>query len=134
MLLLILSAVVVAALAWLFLRRGKAAPAVLAQLPVAVPRPDEDDAQRREIDATTLRAARETVTFLVPDAVLADALQHTDARGLAQAFSGVDTAVLADAVGHAVPERPVATAEDLQLLRGAGQAVDDLDIWNFGER
>lgn len=73
------------------------------------PRPeDEDDTERREIDAATLRAARETVTFVAPDAVLADAM------------------------GHASQEGQAVRAEDLRQLRGAEDAIDDLEIWSFG--
>ena len=133
MLLVFFGALVVVVLVWVVLYREKPAPAVPAKAPRGAPRPeDEDDAERREIDAATLRAARETVTFVVPDAVLADALQHTDTRGLAQAFAGVDAAVLADAMGHASQEGQAVRAEDLWQLRGAEGAIDDLEIWSFG--
>ena len=155
MLIFILGVVVVAVLAWIFLRRAQAAPeaappapakAAPPAAPKAIPaaseqvRPaapavrDEDDAERREIDTATLQRARSAVTSAVPDAVLADALQHTDARYLAQAFAGVDVAVLAAAMGEA-PGHPGQTVrpEDRKALIGVEAAVDDLDIWSFGE-
>ena len=163
MLIFILAAVVVAVLAWLFLRRAKSPPEIPSPAPTkaappaaptaaspappkAIPalpeqvRPaaltvlDEHDAERREIDAATLLHARSAVTSAVPDAVLADALQHTDAKYLAHAFAGVDAAVLAAAIGEA-PGHSVQTVrpEDHKALIGVETAVDDLDIWSFGE-
>ena len=109
MLLVFFGALVVVVLVWVVLYREKPAPAVPAKAPRGAPRPeDEDDAERREIDAATLRAARETVTFVAPDAVLADAM------------------------GHASQEGQAVRAEDLRQLRGAEDAIDDLEIWSFG--
>jgi len=134
MLLLVLSAVLLAVLALVFLRRKQAGPAEPQHVPSPVQPPqDEDDVQRREVDEATMRAARATVTSMVPDAVLADALQHTDAQGLAQAFANVDPSVLADAIGDAPQTVQASHPEDLRQLSGAGQAVEELDIWSFGE-
>ena len=152
----ILGVVIVAVLSWVFLPRGKArsapktppAPAIATPPapPKAIPtlpeqaRPaaltvrDEDDVERREIDTATLQHARSAVTSAVPDAVLADALQHTDAKYLAHAFAGIDAAVLAAAIGE-VPRHSEQTVrpEDRKALIGVETAVDDLDIWSFGE-
>jgi hypothetical protein len=143
MMILVLGVVVVAVLAWIFLRRVKAAPPAPPKVepaaseqvwPAAPAVRDEDDIERREIDTATLQHARSAVTSAVPDAVLADALQHTNAKYLAQAFAGVDAAVLAAAIGEA-PSHPEQTvrSEDRKALIGVEAAVDDLDIWSFGE-
>ncbi|WP_407543141.1 hypothetical protein Q0M94_24285 (plasmid) [Deinococcus radiomollis] len=163
MLIFLLGVVVVAVLAWLLLRRARNTPNVSAPAPSqsapptalidAPPAPpetipvdtgqvypatptvlDEHDAERREIDTATLQHARSAVTSAVPDAVLADALQHTDATYLAHAFAGVDAAVLAAAIGEA-PRQTEQTVrpEDRKALIGVETAVDDLDIWSFGE-
>lgn len=134
MLLLIPGLVLLAFLAWMFLRRKKTALAEVQSAPLpARPLPDEDDAERRQVDTSTLQAARAAVISVIPDAVLADALQHTDVRGLAQAFADVDAAVLTAAIGDSPEGVRKASQEELQQLSGAGQAVDDLDIWSFGE-
>ena len=163
MLIFPLAVIVVAVLAWIFLPRKKdkpkisppapskaappvepetappappkAIPVVSEQVrPAALPVLDEHDAKRREIDTATLQHARSAVTSAVPDAVLADALQHTDAKSLAHAFAGVDAAVLAAAIGEA-PGHSAQTVrpEDRKALIGVDKAVDDLDIWSFGE-
>lgn len=94
---------------------------------------NELGAERRDIDPVTLRAAQAAVTSAVPDPVLADALQNTDARQPAQAFAHVDASVLAAATGHtpAMSEAHQARPEHLRPLAGAEKAVDDLDIWKF---
>ena len=154
MLILFLGVVVLAVLAWVVLRQVKAAPKAppapaktIEPAPSkAIPVPseqvrpaapsvlDEHDAERREIDTATLQHVRSAVTSAVPDAVLADALQHTDARQLAQVFAGVDVAVLAAAMGETSghPDQTV-RPEDRKALIGVEAAVDDLDIWSFGE-
>jgi len=132
--LLIPGIVLLAVLAWMFLNWKKTAPAKVQSVPLpAAPLPDEDDAERRQVDTLMLQAARAAVISVIPDAVLADALQHTDVRGLAQAFADVDAAVLTAAIGDSPEEVHKASHEELQQLSGAGQAVDDLDIWSFGE-
>ncbi len=137
MLPVILVLLVLAALAWVVLSRGKTTPPpeVLPSQPAVLPPEDETEAERREIDTVTLQAARAAVTTAIPDAVLADALQNTDTRQLAQAFAHVDATVIAAAMGQTpvVPDLDQARPEDLKQLKGAGQAVEDLDIWSFGD-
>ena len=113
----------------------KAIPALPEQVRPATPTVrDEADVERREIDTATLQHARSAVTSAVPDAVLADALQHTDAKYLAHAFAGVDAAVLAAAIGEAPGQsEQTVRPEDRKALIGVETAVDDLDIWSFGE-
>ncbi|GGR26041.1 hypothetical protein [Deinococcus ruber] len=100
---------------------------------------DDVDAVRPDIDASALATARSGVTQVVPDGVLADALLDVTPDQLKSLFASVSADVIAAAVGNGstgkdnVQQKPL-KAEDLALLNGAGEAVDDLDIWSFAEK
>lgn len=100
---------------------------------------DEETAARPEIDPEALAAARAKVAPIVPDAVLSDALLDATPRQVAQMVSAVPVEVMADALGQNAPAhggvqiQGQATAQDMAQLRNLGNAVDDLDIWNFGD-
>ncbi len=95
----------------------------------------DEEAERPEVDAASVAAARARVSQAVPDEVLSDALLDATPGQLAHLFAAVPDEVMVAAVGsgsRAAQER--ATPEDLARLRGAGKAVDDLEIWSFGEK
>ena len=97
---------------------------------------DDVDAVRPEISAGVLATARSGVTQAVPDGVLADALLDATPDQLRNLFASVSADVIAAAVGPRrddVQSQPV-KAEELALLRGAGDAVDELDIWSFADK
>ncbi|SMB79868.1 hypothetical protein [Deinococcus hopiensis] len=103
----------------------QAAPTALA---------DEDEQVRQEIDPRALAAARAAVTKDVPDEVLSDALQDASPTQLAHLFAAVPADVMAAAIGSGGKKgQEQARPEDLAQLRGAGNAVDDLEIWDFGK-
>ena len=95
---------------------------------------DDDEAVRQEIDPRTLAAARAAVAKDVPDEVLSDALQDASPTQLAHLFAAVPADVMAAAIGtgNKKPQEQ-ARPEDLAQLRGVGNAVDDLEIWDFGK-
>lgn len=95
----------------------------------------DEEAERPEVDAASVAAARARVSQTVPDEVLSDALLDATPGQLAHLFAAVPDEVMAAAVGagnRATQEQ--ARPEDLARLRGAGKAVDDLEIWSFGEK
>lgn len=100
---------------------------------------DEDTAVRPEIDPQAVAQARSRVAPAVPDAVLSDALLDATPGQVARMFSAVPADVMANAIGEntgrggKVQIQGPATAQDLAQLRNLGSAVDDLDIWNFGD-
>lgn len=96
---------------------------------------EETDA-RPEVDAAALAAARARVSNEVPDEVLADVLLDTTPQQAAQLFAGVSHDVMAGAIGEqrqGVHFQGQAQADDLARLNNLASAVDDLDIWNFGD-
>ncbi|WP_034386034.1 hypothetical protein [Deinococcus sp. YIM 77859] len=96
---------------------------------------DEETAVRPEIDPAALAAARARVSPAVPDEVLSDALLDATPKQLASLFAAVPKDVMAAALGkEAEAPRGQAKAEDLAQLRKMGDAVDDLEIWSFGEK
>ncbi|MVN85275.1 hypothetical protein GO986_00630 [Deinococcus sp. HMF7620] len=70
----------------------------------------------------------------VPDAILSDALLDVTPEQLQRLMAAVPEDVMARAIGRddKVNQGPV-KAEDLQQLQGIGGALDDLDIWSFGD-
>lgn len=100
---------------------------------------DEETAVRPEIDPNALAAARAKVAPAVPDAVLSDALLDATPKQVAQMFSAVPAEVMADALGQnaarpgGVQIQGQATAQDMAQLRNLSSAVDELDIWSFGD-
>ncbi|EYB67105.1 hypothetical protein DEIPH_ctg051orf0009 [Deinococcus phoenicis] len=129
---LILIVLLVAVVLFLRLRKqsaGSAQPPGTADL-------DEETAVRPDIDPAALAAARASVTPAVPDAVLSDALLDATPRQLATMLASVPTEVMAAAVGHDSSAQPPiqARAEDLAQLRKVSEAVDDLEIWSFGDK
>ena len=95
---------------------------------------DDVDAVRPEIAASTLASARSAVSSDVPDGVLADALLDATPEQLQHIFASVSQDVMAAAMGRdEVQQRPM-RAEDRAQLQGAGDSVDDLEIWNFGDK
>lgn len=100
---------------------------------------DEEAAVRPEIDPQAIAQARSRVTPAVPDAVLSDALLDATPGQVARMFSAVPADVMANAIGEktgrggTVQIQGQATAQDLAQLRNLGSAVDDLDIWSFGD-
>ncbi|MFC4426679.1 hypothetical protein [Deinococcus navajonensis] len=95
---------------------------------------DEPDAVRPEVSAAALATARASVRPDVPDEVLSDALLDVTPTQLQQMFAAVPTHVMAQAIGRQdnVSQTPV-KAQDLAQLQGLGDAVDELDIWSFGD-
>lgn len=100
---------------------------------------DEETALRPDIDPQALAHARSQVSTVVPDAVLSDALLDATPGQVARLFSAVPTSVMADALGAGgaqagkVQIQGQATAQDMVQLRSLGDAIDDLDIWSFGD-
>ena len=97
---------------------------------------DDPDAVRPDIDARALASARAAVTPAVPDAVLSDALLDASPEQLGRLLASVPTEVMTQALGrHGNSQDSVRSlrAEDRQQLSGLGDALDDLDIWNFGD-
>lgn len=117
-------------------------PAALVAAPVVATSPlppgtaalDEPDAVRPEVSAAALATARASVRPDVPDEVLSDALLDVTPTQLQQMFAAVPTHVMAQAIGRQddVSKTPV-QAQDLAQLQGLGDAVDELDIWSFGD-
>ncbi|WP_240738283.1 hypothetical protein [Deinococcus fonticola] len=96
---------------------------------------EETDA-RPEVAATALAAARASVAQDIPDEVLADVLLDTTPQQAARLFAGVSQDVMAGAIGQqtqGVHFEGQAQADDLARLSNLSSAVDDLDIWNFGD-
>lgn len=93
---------------------------------------DEETAERPELDPAAVAAARARISQAVPDEVLSDVLLDASPAQAARMFSAVPAAVMADALGHGHGEaQPRASAAELAQLQGAGNAVDDLEIFNF---
>lgn len=115
---------------------ARPAPAVGTGRPPGTRDLDDPDAVRPDIDARALATARAAVTPTVPDAVLSDALLDASPEQLSRMIAAVPTEVMSQALGKDAPRkddvRPL-RAEDRQQLSGLGDALDDLDIWNFGE-
>ncbi|UQN09741.1 hypothetical protein [Deinococcus sp. QL22] len=118
---------------------------VVAQPPVQAPAPDfrtppgtadldDVDALRPEIDASALASTRLTVTQVVPDGVLADALLDATPAQLQHLFAAVPDNVLAEALGHQNTTQQPIKAADLAQLKGIGDAVDELDFWNLSDK
>ncbi|PTA68444.1 hypothetical protein C8263_07845 [Deinococcus arcticus] len=70
----------------------------------------------------------------VPDEILSDALLDVTPEELRRLMAAVPEDVMARAIGQVddVRTQPV-KAEDLQQLQGLGSALDELDIWSFGD-
>ncbi len=95
---------------------------------------DDVDAVRPEIHASALASARSQITSGVPDGVLADALLDATPEQLQQLFAAVPSEVMAAAMGQdEVQQRPL-RADERAKLQGVGDSVDDLEIWNFGDK
>ncbi|GAA5500833.1 hypothetical protein Dxin01_00558 [Deinococcus xinjiangensis] len=97
---------------------------------------DEETAVRPEIDAASLAAARAKVSNEIPDEVLQDVLLDATPQQAAKLFAGVSDEVMAGAIGQqssGVHFQGQAAAEDIASLNSLSSAVDELDIWNFGE-
>lgn len=112
------------------------APSAYTQPPGTVRDLDDEDAVRPEIDMAALAAARAQVSQEVPDEVLQDVLLDATPQQAAQLFSGVSHEVMAGAIGEqtsGVHFQGQARAEDLAKLSSLSSAVDELDIWNFGD-
>lgn len=105
----------------------------------APPRTDilaEETDARPGIDAAALAAARAKVSQEVPDEVLQDVLLDATPQQAARLFAGVSHDVMAGAIGEqtqGVHFEGQAKAEDIASLNNLASAVDDLDIWNFGD-
>ncbi|ACO46928.2 hypothetical protein DEDE109153_11590 [Deinococcus deserti] len=110
-----------------------AASAVAIAAPLGTAALDDPDAIRPEVSADLLASARASVQPEVPDEVLSDALLDVTPAQLQQLFASVPTDVMAHAIGRTddVSTAPV-QAQDLEQLQGMGNAVDELDIWSFG--
>lgn len=97
---------------------------------------DDENAVRPDVDIASLQAARASVSQEVPDEILKDVLLDATPQQAAQLFSGVSHEALAGAIGQqtsGVHIQGQARAEDLAKLSSLSSAVDDLDIWNFGD-
>lgn len=121
----------------LVLLRGGAAPG--RSRPPGTRHLDEDTAVRPDVDPQALARARAQIAPAVPDAVLSDALLDATPGQVAQMFSAVPADVMANAMGQntgrggTVQVQGQATAQDMAQLRNLSSAVDELDIWNFGD-
>lgn len=132
---LVVLVIVAVAVALLRLRR------IVADRLAAPPPPgtrdlDEETAVRPEIDMAALAAARAKVSQDIPDEVLQDVLLDATPQQAAKLFAGVSQEVMAGAIGQqtaGVHIQGQAKAEDLANLNQLSNAVDDLDIWNFGD-
>lgn len=96
----------------------------------------DDEADRPEVDAQALAAARANVSQDIPDEVLEEMLLQATPQQAAQLFAGVSDDVMADLTAHTeqgVHYEGQAGADDLAALSGLGSAVDDLDIWDFAD-
>ncbi|MFD1731252.1 hypothetical protein ACFSC4_09610 [Deinococcus malanensis] len=111
-----------------------AASVVAVAAPVGTATLDDPDAIRPEVSADVLASARASVQPEVPDEVLSDALLDVTPAQLQQLFATVPTEVMAHAIGRTddVSRTPVQAGE-LAQLQGLGSAVDELDIWSFGD-
>ncbi|MFC4454035.1 hypothetical protein [Deinococcus sonorensis] len=132
--------VIIAALVGLFLLGGRLlrpsqhrpeAPSEVI-VPPGTATLDDVDAVRPDIAAGALEQTRAAVTSEVPDSVLADALLDASPDQLRQLFAAVPADVMAAAVGAEGTSGTVGTGDRTQLS-GLSAAVDDLDIWSFGE-
>ncbi|GHF99926.1 hypothetical protein GCM10017783_09970 [Deinococcus piscis] len=97
---------------------------------------DDETAERPQVDAELLRTARASVSAEIPDEVLEEMLFKATPQQTAQMLSGVSPDLMADLTaghGQGVHFEGQARAEDLAALSSLGSAVDDLDIWDFGE-
>lgn len=140
--LLILLIIVAVAIAALRLRRILSDRAQERELDSTLPQPpgtrdlDEETAVRPEIDAASLAVARAKVSEEVPDEILADVLLDATPQQAAKLFAGVSHEVMAGAIGEqasGIHYQGEAKAEDIASLNNLSSAVDDLDIWNFGD-
>ncbi|WP_261663841.1 hypothetical protein [Deinococcus sp. Marseille-Q6407] len=150
--------IVIVALAALWLRSGSASraeaerPVPAAQVPsagweAATPAPaasnqadwatlEGEGAVRPAVDAGLLASARAGVSQEIPDEVLEEMLLDATPQRAAQLFAGVSPDVMADLTAgqtQGVHFEGQARAEDLAALSNLGSAVDDLDIWDFGD-
>lgn len=138
-LLLLAVLVIVGVLVVLSLLRKGTGTAPVGSRPPGTRHLDEETAVRPDIDPYALAATRAKVAPAVPDAVLSDALLDATPKQVAQMFSAVPADVMANAMGQntgrggTVQVQGQATAQDMAQLRNLSSAVDDLDIWNFGD-
>lgn len=138
-LLLLAVLVIVGVLVLLRVLRGGSGAAPGSSRPPGTRHLDEDTAVRPDIDPQALARARARVAPAVPDAVLSDALLDATPKQVAQMFSAVPADVMANAMGQntgrggTVQVQGQATAQDMAQLRNLSSAVDELDIWNFGD-
>lgn len=101
--------------------------------PPGTTRLDEDTDLRPELDPAALAAARARVSQDIPDEVLADMLLDASPQQAARMFSAVPASVMAEALGKdTMDTQSRASAAELAQLRGAGNAVDELEIFNLG--
>ncbi|ADY26132.1 hypothetical protein Deipr_0976 [Deinococcus proteolyticus MRP] len=97
---------------------------------------DDETAERPQVDAELLRTARASVSRDIPDDVLEEMLFKATPQQTAQLLAGVSAGVMADLTadhGQGVHFEGQAREEDLAALSSLSSAVDDLDIWDFGE-
>ena len=138
-LLLLAVVVIVGVLVVLSLLRKGAGAGPVGSRPPGTRHLDEETAVRPDIDPQALAAARAQVAPTVPDAVLSDALLDATPKQVAHLFSAVPADVMANAMGQntgrggTVQVQGQATAQDMAQLRNLSSAVDELDIWNFGD-
>ncbi|MHA0039254.1 hypothetical protein [Deinococcus sp. PESE-13] len=138
-LLLLAVVVIVGVLVVLSLLRKGTGAGPVGSRPPGTRHLDEETAVRPDIDPQALAAARAQVAPTVPDAVLSDALLDATPKQVAHLFSAVPADVMANAMGQntgrggTVQVQGQATAQDMAQLRNLSSAVDELDIWNFGD-
>lgn len=96
---------------------------------------EETDA-RPEIDEAALAVTRARVSEEIPDDVLKEVLLDATPQQAAKLFAGVSHDIMTGAIGQqtqGVHFEGQAKAEDLANLSNLSSAIDDLDIWNFGD-
>ncbi len=108
---------------------------VLSQFkPVGTPRLDDaENLERPFIDSAVIQRTKAMIPS-VPEAVLADALLDTTPQQAKALLSHAPDSVIQEAFGNRTVQTQHHKTEDLNQLKGMGDALDDLDIWSFGDK
>lgn len=110
------------------------APGASAYHPVGTPRMDDPDLPRPQVDKSVVITARAVVPPIVPDAVIADALLDATPEQMKTLLSRAPESVVKEAFGSRDSVKQSLSSEERGQLRGMGSALDDLDIWSYGDK